>query len=71
MTIVAFFSQNASPDLQNEWQKRLQFSTNTSESIKKSDLIFICVGTPTNTKSNEAAQHADGDHVFFENFTYC
>ena len=25
MTIVAFFSQNASPDLQNEWQKRLQF----------------------------------------------
>ncbi|RPH09195.1 MAG: glyoxylate/hydroxypyruvate reductase A, partial [Alphaproteobacteria bacterium TMED194] len=24
MTIVAFFSQNASPDLQNEWQKRLQ-----------------------------------------------
>ena len=34
-------------------QKRLQFSTNTSESIKKSDLIFICVGTPTKTKSNE------------------
>ena len=25
MTIVAFFSQNDSPDLQNEWQKRLQF----------------------------------------------
>ena len=24
MTVVAFFSQNASPDLQNEWQKRLQ-----------------------------------------------
>ena len=35
-------------------QKRLQFSSNISESIKKSDLIFICVGTPTKTKSNEA-----------------
>ena len=35
-------------------QKRLQFSTNISESIKKSDLIFICVGTPTNPKSNDA-----------------
>ena len=35
-------------------QKRLQFSTNISSSIKKSDLIFICVGTPTNPKSNQA-----------------
>ena len=35
-------------------QKRLQFSTNISASIKKSDLIFICVGTPTNPKSNKA-----------------
>ena len=35
-------------------QKRLQFSTNISASIKKSDLIFICVGTPTNPKSNQA-----------------
>ncbi len=35
-------------------QKRLQFSTNISESIKKSDLIFICVGTPTSPKSNDA-----------------
>ena len=24
MTVVAFYSQNASPDLQNEWQKRLR-----------------------------------------------
>ena len=38
----------------NVKQKRLQFSSNISESIKKSDLIFICVGTPTKTKSNEA-----------------
>ncbi len=35
-------------------QKRLQFSTNISASIKKSDLIFICVGTPTNPKTNQA-----------------
>ena len=35
-------------------QKRLQFSTSISKSILKSDLIFICVGTPTRTKSNEA-----------------
>ena len=40
--------------IRNLKQKRLQFSTNISESIKKADLIFICVGTPTKTKSNEA-----------------
>ena len=35
-------------------QKRLLFTTNISASIKKADLIFICVGTPTKTKSNDA-----------------
>ncbi len=40
--------------IRNLKQKRLQFSSNISESIKKSDLIFICVGTPTKRKSNEA-----------------
>ena len=40
--------------IRNIKQKRLQFSSNISESIKKGDLIFICVGTPTKTKSNEA-----------------
>jgi UDPglucose 6-dehydrogenase len=35
-------------------QKRLLFTTNISASIKKADLIFICVGTPTKRKSNEA-----------------
>ena len=40
--------------IRNLKQKRLQFSSNISESIKKGDLIFICVGTPTKTKSNEA-----------------
>ncbi len=35
-------------------QKKLQFSTDLSKSIQKSDLIFICVGTPTRAKSNEA-----------------
>ncbi len=38
----------------NVTQKRLQFSSNISESIKKGDLVFICVGTPTKNKSNEA-----------------
>ena len=35
-------------------QKRLSFSTNISEAIKKSNIIFICVGTPTIKKSNKA-----------------
>ncbi len=38
----------------NVKQKRLQFSINISKSIIKSDIIFICVGTPTKIKSNEA-----------------
>jgi len=38
----------------NVKQKRLEFSTNISKSIIKSDIIFICVGTPTKIKSNEA-----------------
>ena len=38
----------------NVKQKRLQFSTNISMSIIKSDIIFICVGTPTKVKSYEA-----------------
>ena len=34
--------------------KRLNFSTNLRESVKKSDIIFICVGTPTKRNSNSA-----------------
>ena len=33
---------------------RLNFSTNLKESVRKSDIIFICVGTPTKKKSNSA-----------------
>ena len=33
--------------LKNYKNKRLKFSTNLKESISKSDIIFICVGTPT------------------------
>ena len=33
---------------------RLKFSTNLADSIKKSKLIFICVGTPTKKNSNSA-----------------
>jgi UDPglucose 6-dehydrogenase len=34
--------------------KKLKFSTDLSNSIKKSDIIFLCVGTPTKKKSNDA-----------------
>ncbi len=35
-------------------QKRLTFTTDISSAIKKSDIVFICVGTPTKRKSNTA-----------------
>ena len=38
----------------NSKNKRLNFSTNLRESVKKSDIIFICVGTPTKKNSNSA-----------------
>ncbi|MBD1167233.1 UDP-glucose/GDP-mannose dehydrogenase family protein [Pelagibacterales bacterium SAG-MED09] len=40
--------------LKNYKNKRLNFSTNLKESVKKSDIIFICVGTPTKKKNNSA-----------------
>ena len=40
--------------LKNYKQKRLKFSTDIPNSIKKSDIIFICVGTPTSKKNNQA-----------------
>ena len=33
--------------LKNYKNKRLSFSTNLQEAVRKSDIIFICVGTPT------------------------
>ena len=33
---------------------RLKFSTNLKDSVIKSDIIFICVGTPTKKNSNAA-----------------
>tara|TARA_X000000368_G_scaffold389915_1_gene352742 strand:+ start:60 stop:392 length:333 start_codon:yes stop_codon:yes gene_type:complete len=36
--------------LKNYKNQRLNFSTNLVESVKKSDIIFICVGTPTKKK---------------------
>ena len=41
-------------------KKRLMFTTDISSAIKKSDIIFICVGTPTSKKANVA----DLKHVF-------
>ena len=40
--------------LKNYKNKRLNFSTNLKESVRKSDIIFICVGTPTRKNSNDA-----------------
>ena len=40
--------------LKNYKNKRLKFSTNLSNSIKKSDIVFICVGTPTKKNSTGA-----------------
>jgi len=40
--------------LKNYKNKRLNFSTNLKESIKKSDIVFVCVGTPTKRNSNNA-----------------
>ena len=33
---------------------KLKFSTNISDSVSKSDIVFICVGTPTKKNSNAA-----------------
>ena len=33
--------------LKNYKNKRLSFSTNLQEAVRKSDIVFICVGTPT------------------------
>ena len=33
-------------------QNKLSFSTDISSAIRKSDIIFICVGTPTKKKMN-------------------
>ena len=33
--------------LKNYKNNRLNFSTNLKESVAKSDIVFICVGTPT------------------------
>ncbi|WP_435091085.1 UDP-glucose dehydrogenase family protein [Candidatus Pelagibacter bacterium nBUS_30] len=40
--------------LKNYKNKRLNFSTDLQNSIKKSDIIFICVGTPTKKNANSA-----------------
>ena len=40
--------------LKNYQNKRLKFSTNLKESVSNSDVIFICVGTPTKKKGNGA-----------------
>ena len=40
--------------LKNYKNNRLKFSTNLKESISKSDIIFICVGTPTKKNGSGA-----------------
>ena len=38
----------------NYKSKKLSFTSNISEAIKKANIIFICVGTPTKKNSNAA-----------------
>jgi len=40
--------------LKNYKNKRLKFSTNLKDSVSQSDIIFICVGTPTKRNGNGA-----------------
>ena len=40
--------------LKNYKNRRLKFSTNLKDSISRSDIVFICVGTPTKRNSNAA-----------------
>ena len=40
--------------IKNYKNKKLKFSTDLKDSIKKSDIIFICVGTPTKKNGNGA-----------------
>ena len=40
--------------LKNYKNKRLNFSTNIRDSVRKSDIVFICVGTPTKKNGNSA-----------------
>jgi UDPglucose 6-dehydrogenase len=40
--------------IKNYKNKRLKFSTNLKDSVLKSDIIFICVGTPTKKNNNSA-----------------
>ena len=40
--------------LKNHKNKRLKFSNQLKESVKKSDVIFICVGTPTKKGGSSA-----------------
>ncbi|QIZ20293.1 UDP-glucose/GDP-mannose dehydrogenase family protein [Candidatus Pelagibacter giovannonii] len=40
--------------IKNYKNNRLKFSTNLKNSISKSDIIFICVGTPTKKNENNA-----------------
>ena len=40
--------------LKNYTNKRLTFSTNLKDAVSKSDIIFICVGTPTKKNGNSA-----------------
>ena len=38
----------------NHKQKRLFFTSNLKQAVQNSDIIFICVGTPTKKNSNSA-----------------
>ena len=48
----------------NHKQKRLIFTTNIENAIKKSDIVFICVGTPANKKNNWGYRSNQSVHTF-------
>ena len=40
--------------IKNYKNKRLKFSTNLKDAVSKSDIVFICVGTPTKKNGSGA-----------------
>ena len=53
--IIPIYEPGLEELVQKNYQnKRLEFTTNLSESVKKSDIIFICVGTPTKKNGSAA-----------------
>ena len=61
----------------NHKSKRLFFTTSTHDALNKSDIIFICVGTPSKKNSKDVdlryvfkvAKEIHSKNIIFTNFT--